>query len=497
MPRFGRRFLALSAGLSLIVTAAVLAWSDAENYEVFQQQVEYSYRLTSVNIEDSTLTLAWSGEAPQYRVRIGTDLEKPLLDTTTTDPIASVEDIKQKVSRSGKLRYQIDTLEKSEQTPVLSGTLTLPPDKIAKQPQLKRTPKSLELTWKPLKEVSHYDISLSEKPDSEPILTHRIAGDSPRFVTDTLKPETAGFLRVRGVRNGVLGEYSKAVELKSFSEHGSFKIGSWNICSSSCKGFGTRSGLQFQKVNDSEIDIMAIQEGGGKSVARTTHAKFSGGERGFVRANGGADSRYLFYRESQFTQLAGGNFHIGNGRRATWSRFEKLDTNQRFVVVNAHLSPGKSKAKNRIRGQEARRLFTTIPQINSAGEPVILVGDLNTGRHRSGDQVMSQVDRAGFTNSLKTADETEGASMNTFNRNRATPRHSGSHVDYILVTAGTDVSKWQQYNHLHNGRVLTDHNMLAATMSLTTDAADFGEATPSVLLPISTSRDGTRLAFNS
>lgn len=495
MPRLGRRFLALSAGLSLIATAAVLSLTDAENYERFHQQAQDAYRLTSVNIDDSTLTLAWSGEAPKYRVRIGADLKKPLLDTTTTDPVASVEDIKQQVSRSGTLRYQIDTLEKSEQKQVLSGTLTLPPEKIAKQPDLKRSPKSVELTWKPLQEVSHYDISLSEDPESEPILTYRIAGDSARFVTDTLEPDTTGFLRVRGVRNGVLGEYSKPVELKSFSEYGSFKIGSWNICSSSCKGFGTRSGLQAQKVNESAIDIMAIQEGGGKTVARTTHAKFSGGERGFVRANGGADSRYIFYRESQFKQLAGSNFHIGNGRLATWSRFENLATGQRFVMVNAHLSPGKSKAKNRIRGQEARRLFSIIPQINSADEPVILVGDLNTGRHRRGDQVMSQVDRAGFKNSLSKADETEGASMNTFNRNRATPRRSGSHVDYILVSSGTDVSRWQQYNHLHNGRVLTDHNMLAATMSLTTEAADLGEATPATLLPVSTSRNGTRLAL--
>lgn len=240
------------------------------------------------------------------------------------------------------------------------------------------------------------------------------------------------------------------------------------------------------------MDIMALQEAGGQRVGRTTNAAFSGGERGFVRATGGSKTRYIFYRDSLFDQLAGGAFSIGHGRTVTWARFEDRKTNQPFVVASVHLVPGKNGKKDRARGSQAASLAAGINRINPAKDPVVLAGDFNTGRHRGGDRVFGRLGGAGYTDSVSIAKLAENSAMNTFNRNSTSSRRSGDHVDHIFVSAGFDVPLWRQYNHIHQGRVLTDHNMIAAKLRLNrAQVAKLDHQTPSVLLPSATVRDAT------
>ena len=491
MPLINRRLTTVVAGLSILGATGILTWTSAHEVDAFAAaETAANYRLTSVNVEDSKLTLAWHGEATKYRVRIGTDLKNPLLDTTTSDPIASLSELSSKTSRSGTLRYRIDNLSETESTKVLGGTITLPPATASKPKINELASNGLALAWDKVEHASHYDISFTAGKDSEPFAIHRISSDKPEFTIATLKPGTTGTVQVRAVRNGVLGEFSEARSFTTPAETSSFAVGAWNVCSESCKGYGSRSGAQAQAVQNANLDILTLQEAGGKRVGRTTNAAFSGGERGFVRATGGSKARYIFYREELFDQLDGGTFSVGHGRTVAWARLRDLKTEQAFIVASVHLSP--DKGKNGVRGKQTSVLTSTIKRINSANEPVVLAGDYNSGVHRSGDQVMGRMSRAGYSDTVQIAKTTEGADMNSFNWNKTTPKRSGDYVDHIFVNSGFEVPLWRQQHPGVAGRVLTDHNLIAAKLTLSrTNVKVLKETTESVLLPSMTARDAT------
>ncbi len=495
MPGISRRLTTLVAGVSLLGAAGVLTWTGSADLDAaVATDTATSYRLTSVNIEDSTLTLAWNGEAEKYRVRIGTNLDKPLLDTTTSDPIASLNELSERTSRSGTLRYQIDNISDSDTTKVLGGTLTLPPDAVSDLKIEDLASNGLKLTWAKAANVTHYDVIFRKKKDSEPFAIHRISGEKSAFTINTLEPGTSARIQVRAVRQGVVGELSTPLEFTTPAAFSEFAVGAWNVCSESCSGYGSRSQAMATKVQESKMDIMTLQEAGGQRVGRVTNAAFSGGERGFVRATGGSKTRYIFYRDELFDQLEGGNFSVGHGRTVTWARLKDLKTDQAFIVASVHLVPGKNKKKDQARGSQASSLVSGINRINPANDPVILAGDFNTGSHRGGDRVMSRLANAGYSDSVRIAKLTEGAAMNTYNRNRVNPPRSGDYVDHIFVSAGLTVPLWRQYTHTHGGKVLTDHNMIAAKIRLTpSDVKEIKEQSRSVLLPTTSVRETTNV----
>ena len=485
MPRLNRHVATLVAGVSVLGIAGAFTIIDAgPGGARYGAETQPDYRLTSVNIDDSQLTLAWNGEADKYRVRIGTSLKKPLLDTTTSDPTATLNTLGTRVSRSATLRYRIENISASDSETVLDGVITLPPDTVTK-PTLKRVESNgLVLAWDPVPRVTNYDVSFSTDKDTEPFAIHRIDAPESRFVTDALKPGTTGYVRVRAVREGGLGEFREPVKYDTPAEFSEFAVGAWNVCSEACLGYGSRSGAQAAKVQESNMDIMTLQEAGGQRVGRTTNAAFSGGERGFVRAFGGAETRYIFFREELFKQEDGGRFSVGHDRTVTWARLLDRKTETTFVVASVHLSPGKNSKRDAIRGSQSSRLVSAINSIGRDGEPVILAGDFNSGRHRGGDRVFGHLTRGGFKDAVEIAGETDGASQNSFNRGSANSLNSGDHVDHIFVNDGVGVPLWRMYNHLRGGKVLTDHNMIAAKVRISGNVSKIDKPSKSVVLPL-------------
>lgn len=492
MARSKQSLAVVLSGATLVVGAAALTWSDTAQNNSVSAVDQGDYRLTSVSVDQSALELSWSGDASQYRVRVGSNLKNPILDTTTKNPVASIEDLGSAVGQTGVVHYRIENTSAGRPTTVLSGTLTLPPEAVKKPRIDQRAPNGLQLSWNGVEQATHYDIGISKKASAEPAEIHRIDAASQTHILDSLKPESSGYVRVRAVRDGVIGPFSDPTKFDTYAEHAEIKIGTWNICSTSCSGFSTRSGRQAAKVNESQIDVMSLQEAGANGVAGTTNAKFTGGDLGLVRADGGVATRYIFYRESRLKQLDGGNFSVGNGRVIAWGRFQVRESDQSFIVVNVHLSPGSGPKAARAHGAEAARLTSAIASINTHDDPVIISGDYNSGRHKKGDRVLGHLGRTGYSNSLHIAEKTIGAQWNTYNWNRARLRTSGSHIDHIFVSHGVSVNVWQQYNHLVNGRVLSDHNMLSAAVVLPEEPVEVDATAKSVLLPSTTSRNMTR-----
>src|SRR5690606_13711240 len=143
--------------------------------------------------------------------------------------------------------------------------------------------------WKPADYATTYDVAVSRSRKKLPSKVKRLRKGGTAFATAGLKPETTYWVRVRAVGEAGVSEFGPATKVTTAPEASQFTVGAWNICSEACSGYGGRVGGQAAKVHEAEVDIMTLQEAGGKRVGPTTRAAFSGGPRGLVMAEGGGN----------------------------------------------------------------------------------------------------------------------------------------------------------------------------------------------------------------
>lgn len=482
------RFSALvGSGLVLTVTAGVLAaTTDAEGRGPVMAfaGLETPYlRLVSVDVAPREVSLAWSGNGEKYRVSLGDDLDRPARTVVTTEP-SVILPAPDAADPQGRVSYRVQEVGDAGGLTV-EGTVTLLPE-VPRKPRVRRTaPEGAVVRWKPADYATTYDVSVSRSREKLPRKVKRLAKGGTAFATDALKPETTYWVRVRAVGEAGVSEFGPATKVVTPPDTSEFTIGSWNICSEACSGYGGRVGGQASQVHDAEVDIMALQEAGGERVGPTTRARFSGGPRGLVPAEGGGNSRYLLYSPDKFEQLSGGRWSIGHGRWATWARFQDLKTERPFVVVSVHLLSGHHKTGER--ASEMRSLMGSLAAVNPEGDPVVLAGDFNSGTHRKGDTVGPIVRSAQYRDTVEVAEETENAQVNTGSRRGDTAIMSADHVDHIYVSPGWEVPAWRQWASLSGttyvGTWLSDHNMIGATVSLQRDPED-AVATPTEVVRV-------------
>lgn len=472
------RFSALlGAGLALTVGAGVLAaTTDAEGQGPVMAfaGLETPYlRVVSVDVEPRQVSLAWSGNGDEYRVSLGSDLEKPDRTVVTTEPRAILP-APDAADPRGKVNYRVQEVSGGAKGLAVEGTVTLLPD-VPRRPKVRRTaPDGAVVRWKPADYATTYDVAVSRSPRKLPSQVKRLTKGGTAFATNALEPETTYWLRVRAVGEAGVSDFGPATKVITPPDASEFTVGSWNICSEACSGYGGRVGGQAAQVHAAEIDIMTLQEAGGERVGPTTRAAFSGGPRGLVPAEGGGNSRYILYSPDKFEQLGGGRWSLGHGRWATWARFEDLRTERPFVVVSVHLLNGHGKTGER--ASEMRSLMGSLASVNPQGDPVVLAGDFNSGTHRSGDTVGPIVRAAEYRDTVEVAEETQNAQVNTGSRRGDQAIMSADHVDHIYVSADWEVPAWRQWASLSGttyvGTWLSDHNMIGATLRLQRDPED-------------------------
>ncbi len=430
-------------------------------------------KLLSVDVAPSEVSLVWLGNGSQYRVSLGDDLDNPVQTILTTEPQAVLAAPKAADPR-GKVNYRVEAVDQGTTKLSLDGTLTLLPE-VPVKPKVKRTaPDGAVVRWKAADYATTYDVAISRAKNKLPENVRRLAKGGTAFATNGLKPETTYWLRVRAVGEAGVSEFGPPITFETPPAESQFTIGAWNICSEACSGYGGRVGGQAAQVHASEVDIMTLQEAGGQRVGGTTRAAFSGGPRNLVVADGGGNSRYIFYAPDKFTQIGGGRWSLGHGRWAAWARLEDKATERRFIVVSVHLLNGHNATGQR--ASEMRTLMSALAAVNPEGDPVVLGGDFNSGTHRKGDTVGPIVRANGYRDTVEVADETENAQVNTGSRKGNKAIMSHDHVDHIYVTEQFGVPAWKQWASLSGttyvGTWLSDHNMIGATLTLQSEADD-------------------------
>ncbi len=457
-----------SFGLVFIALLVGAAWGG-----VFSNDPQPPSRLASKALSPTSVQLSWKGnqDIDKYVVRVGADraLTAQTQTITSTKTTATLKDLK--ASSPGVDHFfRVDAYRGDEIASSRTGTFSLKPTPIGKLKVAKVSTTGARITWPKVENARQYDVVIArDKEFTDDVTAVRTIGGDLAFVTDRLSPEKKYFLKIRPVNGATLGAFTAPIAITTRAPATQFNIGTWNVCSEKCGGYAGRARIGAAFFNDNDIDIFGLQESGGQRVGRTTNAIWSGGKRKFVRATGGAEARYIFYRPALFKQISGSYFAIGDGRHATWAHMRTKDSKRDFFYVDVHLENGHG--NNAKRAREMGVLMSRMAKINSNGLPVIYAGDFNSGKHRSADAPGDMMRAAGMADSVDVSKtDPINARINTGHTFSTAVLASGAYVDHIFVSEDFEVLGWKQLVRITNGRytrpIVSDHNALRAEVSL-------------------------------
>jgi hypothetical protein len=376
--------------------------------------------------------------------------------------------------------YRVDAVHNGKVTSSRTATFSLVPGAVSKLAVTRVGADGVRVDWHAVANSRQFDIVIArDKGFTKDLDSVRTLGGAHQFITKGLTPATTYWLKVRPINGDQTGAFSKPVSFKTMVRESSFKIGTWNVCSEKCGGYAGRARIMAAFLNANKVDIFGLQESGGQRVGRTTNAIFSGGTQKFVRASGGAEARYIFYRSALFRQINGGHFYLGDGRNATWGKFEVRKTGRIFYYVDVHLENGHGNDAKRAR--EMNVLLGRMAKINDTGKPMIYAGDYNSGIHRSRDSPGVKMRAAGFSDTVGLVKDPVNADINSGHTFATTVLRSGDYVDHIWISKEFEALAWKQLVRITGGRytrpVVSDHNALSAVVALDATAKAVGEPT--------------------
>lgn len=440
---------------------------------VFSHDPQPPSKLASVPLSPTSVKLSWKGhkDVDKYVIRVGDDraLTSKTETITSTSTSATVKDLAA-TSPGVEHYFRVDAYRGDEIASSRTGTFNLKPTTIGKLKVEKVSTTGARITWPKVENARQYDVVMArDEAFTDDVTAVRTVTGDLSFVTDRLTPDKKYFLKIRPVNGPTLGTFTAPISFTTRSPATDFNIGTWNVCSEKCSGYAGRARIGAAFFNDNDIDIFGLQESGGKRVGRTTNAIWSGGKQGFVRATGGAEARYIFYRPSMFKQISGSYFYVGDGRHATWAHMQTKDSKRDFFYVDVHLENGHG--NNAKRAREMKVLLSRMASINDQGLPIIYAGDFNSGKHRSSDSPGFMMRGAGMVDSIDVSkSDPVNARINSGHTFSTSVPASGAYVDHIFVSRDFDVLGWKQLVRISNGRyikpIVSDHNAIKASVSL-------------------------------
>lgn len=456
-----------------------------------QNRLEAPTAATAAPQSPSSVVFDWKGteNAESYVVKIGDDRALTAAVSTavpakqTTLTLSDFQPTTPGVDRF----YRVDAVRDGEVRSSRTGRFTLLPAELTGLKVAAVTAGAVKMRWRKTPNARQFDVTIArDRGFTRQATTVRTLDAGNRFVTKGLKPATKYWFKVRPVNGEQIGAFTAAASFKTMVRETSFKVATWNVCSEKCKDYESRARIMAEFLDENEIDMFGLQESGGVRVGATTARIFSGHSREYVRADGGAKARYIFYRPALFKQLGGGSFDIGDGRDTTWAKFEIKTTKRVFYYVDVHLDNGKGKADDARRAGEMERMLGQMRQINVEGLPMIYAGDFNSGLHRDHDSPGTKMLAAGFKNTRLLTKDVQNAEINTGHTFSPSVLQSGALIDHVWVTPEFEVDSWKQLVRITNGRyttpVVSDHNAVSAVVALDAPKRTIGETTPTTTI---------------
>ncbi|KQX76138.1 hypothetical protein ASD10_13710 [Aeromicrobium sp. Root472D3] len=254
----------------------------------------------------------------------------------------------------------------------------------------------------------------------------------------------------------------------------SIRVATFNVCASVCQGWKTRRDAIVRRVEETDADVVAVQEltghgfdfGSQMSRRGFVQAAQTSNEVVLVRTSGpGAHLQYVGDVENDGVVRAA-------GAASPWITMHDTVTGSPYTFVSVHLEAGTSRSAARARQRQARALIRGMAASAARG-PVVYAGDFNSSRARRGDPVGRILARAGYTDAYQQSTSFTRAWMSSSNGFESRPRREvryGDHIDRIFVPSGTAVSDWEVVAPLRHGRAVrpmaSDHHPVRATLRL-------------------------------
>jgi len=265
------------------------------------------------------------------------------------------------------------------------------------------------------------------------------------------------------------------------------RLGAYNVM---LNPTGARAQAVAHNISSHNLTMVALQEASDKTA--TALLGYLGSSWRAVSTS--SNSQQILYRSDLFTAQSAGAFNVDNPRSPStpvitpWARFAHKNQvsgdSQSFYVVSAHFTEDASKsamARNADTGDNARQTMAAINQINYAGEPTIVAGDLRYGREPWGDvpgYVPAQPTfvRSGYYDAMA-SQAMHGNTYSTVNSiaGKPTARQApnaaglGPRSDYILMKGITGSKSYYNIaNWSYNGTVPTDHNLIFSDILIPT-----------------------------
>ncbi|WP_425838759.1 fibronectin type III domain-containing protein [Microbacterium sp. PA5] len=316
---------------------------------------------------------------------------------------------------------------------------------------------------------------------------------SSKATLTRLTPGRDYFVQVRAVnsvgfggRSARVGHGTILTEAKLTSDSPRYRAISWNICSNACSSISTRARVINTRVKELKADILGFQE-----ASRYTKAPV-----GFRHVVNGQND--ILVRTGQFSLVAKKTSAPTSGTARFASKYAtsgkglayaalKHRSGSYVLVFDVHLVTGTSRAQVNQREYEASRLNTYISAtMNRLAKThgsltdwtkahVLILGDFNTHKSRTGEDTMAILEKRGWYDTFDQAHALTRQHHNTANPEWSTKPTIGvtwgAHVDKALVRPSRSVVyRWANAGEMVNGRYVTplgsDHHPLLVDVGL-------------------------------
>jgi endonuclease/exonuclease/phosphatase family metal-dependent hydrolase len=183
----------------------------------------------------------------------------------------------------------------------------------------------------------------------------------------------------------------------------------------------------------------------------------------------------ILYKKGRFNEIESGTFWLSETpevagskgwdgaceRVATWAILEDINSKKQVFAINTHLDH-----RGKVARQEGVSLLLERAQTLSKGLPVIMTGDFNS---RPDSEVIQHVLNPSnallLVHTKDVALEKSGTEW-TFHGFGEVPAERRSFIDYIFVSPETKVLKHTVIPEELNGKFISDHSVITATIKV-------------------------------
>lgn len=216
-------------------------------------------------------------------------------------------------------------------------------------------------------------------------------------------------------------------------------------------------------VNFYEPDVLGIQEGLQNQVSFLDSALFEYSFVGVGRDDGETAGEYaaIFYKSEKLEVTDSGTFWLSetpnvpsygwgaNFRRiATWAKFKVKESDQQFLVCNAHFDHETPLARR----NSANLILDKIKELNTGNNPFLVIGDMNATPDSPPIKIFSSEMKDSKLASKMNPIGPEGT-FNGFDTNHLLDKR----IDYIFTSEQITVHKYAVISETRENKTPSDH----------------------------------------